>query len=309
MKFAISASNATRCTLSSKPRIFAGPNPRWVRCRAKQTVTLPAAAVAMHWSFKFTARNARGQVAVARRTLVLNAPRFALSSNWSGYVLPSNTLVTETSGRFVVPTLNCSQTPNAGMSTWVGTGGAGPGTGDLLQTGVRSDCTGGVQYDDAAWWELVPPLPEQDFNSMSISPGDTLQASVWHNSDGSGGTRLDDLTTGVSGLLNIGRSYGTILDSNPTVWFDREGSAAGVTYSGGYTSEWIVEDYEEAGANVPFADFGTVRFSDLTTSAPSWGGPPPSGNEYGINDPNGFLLAAPSPLDSSGPGFSVTYTG
>ena len=82
VKFAISASHATRCALSSKPRFFAGPNARRVKCRGKMTLTLPAVDLGLHWSFKFTARNARGQVSVATRKLVLQKPPFAISSNW-----------------------------------------------------------------------------------------------------------------------------------------------------------------------------------------------------------------------------------
>jgi hypothetical protein len=258
------------------------------------------------WKFTFTARNSKGK-ATSRRTFAIQAPPFTISSNWAGYIVPSNGLVTEASGRFVVPTLNCSKTPNAGVSVWVGTGAAGPGTGDLLQTGVRSDCVGGTQDNNPGWWEEFPELPEIDFTGMSISPGDTIEAGVWQNSDGSWSTRLDDLTTGVSGVMTTGDAYGTVLDSDPTVWLDQEGSTSSVSYAGGSTAEWIVEDFENAstGQQVPFADFGTVTFSGLTTSLSSWSLTPDE--QSGVGDANGYLYAAPSA--PSGDGFSVTYTG
>src|SRR5215472_8547376 len=155
--FKISSPHATVCTLSSKPRFWSGPNPTRVKCHGRATVTLPAVDIGLHWTFKLRARNAKGQ-SLATRKLVLRAPPFAISSNWSGYVVPSASPVTQVSGRFTVSKLNCSHTKNAGMSSWVGSGGTGTGATpeDLLQTGVRSMCVSGVQHNDAGWWEEYP---------------------------------------------------------------------------------------------------------------------------------------------------------
>jgi hypothetical protein len=307
VRFSISASHATRCTLSTKPRFFAGPNPQRVRCRGKQTVTLPAVSVGLHWSFKFTARNARGR-SVATRKLVLQRPPFAVSRNWSGYVVPSTTPVTAVSGRFTVPSLDCNHTTDAGEAMWVGIGGSGASSGELLQTGVRSDCVGGVQVDNPGWWEEFPQITERDFAGLSVSPGDSMQATVARNSDGgSWTTRLDDLTKGVSGVMTTAGDYGTMLDSNWGVWLTDEGSATSITYAGGYTAEWIVEDFAFAdGSFAPFADFGTVAFTGLTTSLPSW--TLSSAEQVGLGA-GPLLLAAPTAPDSSGRGFSITYTG
>jgi hypothetical protein len=279
-----------------------------VRCNARFTVTLPALAAAARWSFVLRARNAGRRVAVVTRSLTLSAPPFDVSPNWSGYVVRSSVPLTQVSGQFTVPSLNCTDTNNAGESEWVGVGGAGGTSGDLLQTGVRSDCIGGVQYDDAGWWEEAPEYPEADFHSMSVSAGDTMQATVWQDAtSGAWSTQLDDLTTGVSGVMTTGIGYGTVLDSNPTVWQVEEGSTAGVSYAGGYTAEWIVEDYELSGALVPLADFGTITFAGLSTSLSSWG--LTSDEQVGIGDDGGYLHAAPTAPDSTGDGFSVTYTG
>jgi len=307
VKFAISASNATRCALSSKPRFFAGPNPQRVKCRGKQTLTLPAVAVGLHWSFTFTARNAAGQAAVAKRKLVLAKPPFAVSRNWSGYVVPSSSLVTTVSGRFTVPTLNCTHTTNAGESMWVGIGGGGDSAGDLLQTGVRSDCIGGVQDNNPGWWEEFPALPEKDFSSLSVAAGDSMQATVARNLDGSWTSRLDDLTKGISGVMTTGGDYGTMLDSNWGVWLTEEGVTPAFSYAGGYTAEWIVEDFAfSAGSFVPLADFGRAAFTGLTTSLPSWA--LTQAEQVGLGA-GPLLLAEPSGPDSSGRGFSVTYIG
>jgi hypothetical protein len=80
-----------------------------------------------------------------------------------------------------------------------------------------------------------------------------------------------------------------------------------VSYAGGSSAEWIIEDYgNSAGTPVPFADFGTVAFNNLTTSLPSWS--LTADDAIGLGDSNDLLLAAPSPPDSSG-NFSVIYTG
>jgi Peptidase A4 family len=306
VKFSISASHATRCTLSSKPRFFAGPNPQRVKCRGKQTFALPAVSTGLHWSFKFTAVSAQGK-SVATRKLVLTKPPFVVSRNWSGYVVPSSTLVTAVSGRFTVPKLNCTHTPTAGESIWVGIGGSSASAGDLLQTGVRSDCIGGAQDNNPGWWEEFPQLPETDFSTMTVSAGDVIQATVAKNPDGSWTTRLDDVTKGVSGVMTTGDGYGTMLDSNWGVWATEEGTTATIAYTGGYSAEWIAEDFLLGnGSFVPLADFGKVAFSSLTTSLPSWA--LTKGEQVGLGA-GPLLLAAPSGPDSSGRGFSVAFTG
>jgi hypothetical protein len=303
-----SSAHATRCTLTASPRFWAGRDSKHVKCHGRIRPVIAAAALPLRWQFTLRAKNAKGQVAVVRRKLVVHAPPFAVSPNWSGYVVPSTTPVTSVSGQFTVPKLNCKHTPNAGESTWAGIGGAGASSGDLLQTGVRSDCEGGAQRNDAAWWEEYPQKPEIDFNTMSVSPGDSMRASVVQNPGGSWTTRLDDLTTGISGVMTTGQSFGTVLDSSPTVWLHEEGSAAAVSYAGGYTAEWIVEAFEFSnGFLVQLADFGKVTFTGLTTSVPGW--KLTGAEQVGIGDEGGYLYDAPSRPDSSGRGFSVSYVG
>lgn len=306
MKLSWSVSNAKVCTLSAKPHFWAGPNPARVKCRGKLTATLPALALGVHWTFTFKAKNAAGRASTVRRTLVLHKPPFAISSNWSGYVVPSASPVTTVSGEFTVPTLNCKKTPNAGEAVWVGTGGAGGSSGDLLQTGVVSDCIGGVQTENPGWWEEYPQYPARLFKTMTVSPGDQIVASVSQAGDLSWTTRLDDMTTGVSGVMHTGDQWGTVLDTDPTTFVTTEGNALTVSYSGGRSAEWIVEDYGTSGGLVPFADFGTLAFTNLTASIPFV----LTGNEeVGLGDKSGLLLAAPSAPDSTGKGFSVAYTG
>lgn len=87
--------------------------------------------------------------------------------------------------------------------------------------------------------------------------------------------------------------------------YRREGSAVGVSYSGGYSAEWIVEDYANAadGSAVPLARFATIDFSSLTTSLSTWS-LATAGQIQLVR--GGDSLAVPSP--NPGGGFAVTDT-
>lgn len=300
-----STTGATYCTLSASPRFWRGPNPARVYCHGKLSATFPAVALGGKWKFTLKAsKGKRGKAASVRRTFTLHAPPFKISSNWAGYAISPGTPITEVSGRFTVPRLNCKNSGTEAM--WVGIGGAGAGTGDLLQTGVESTCSGGVQVVDPAWWEEFPEYHAMNFNSMSVSPGDQIQASVYQANDSSWYTRLDDLTTGVSGLMHTGDAWGTVLDSAPTTWHQQEGDASTVAYGGGSSADWIIEDPQyDNGTQAPLVHFGTVAFANLTTSLPSWSLTPDDAIGLGAN--NGLLFAAPSA--PAGNAFSVTYTG
>ena len=97
--------------------------------------------------------------------------------------------------------MDCPATPNADASTWVGIGGwnwpSGGTSGALLQTGVDTNCVGGVQQD-SAWWEEVPSDPNYSspFTGFRVYPSDSIETSVYQVSSGAWVTRVDDLTTG-----------------------------------------------------------------------------------------------------------------
>lgn len=216
------------------------------------------------------------QSASATLTLRVGAPPFVgqASTNWSGYVASSpGPPITEAGGEWTVPNLDCTATPNAGVATWVGIGGASVGTGSssgvLLQTGVSADCVDGLQQD-TPWWEEYPSQPnnEVDFSGLPVAPGDLVRASVYEAAGGAWVTRLDDLTSHLSGVMVTGTGWGVSLDGTST--FSAEGSTAGLSYAGGTSAEWIAEDYQQSGALVPLAAFGTLSFQSLTTSLASW---------------------------------------
>jgi hypothetical protein len=218
-------------------------------------------------------------------------------------------VLTAASGEWTVPTLDCADTPNAGEATWVGTGNQGS-EGILLQTGVGDNCVNGVQ-GDVGWWEEYPNTPNyaEGFTGFPVHPGDSIEASVFQiTSDCSTNcrqweTELENLTTGLAGFMVTGEGWGVASIGSST--FPYQGTTKDLAYSGGYTAEWIVEDYElEDGSLMPFANYGTVNFSDLQLVGLSpWYLTASEGSEI---VQNGVVLSTPSAPGNDS--FSVSYT-
>jgi hypothetical protein len=232
------------------------------------------------------------------------------SPNWSGYVLPSDSAIfTDASAEWTVPTLDCTDTPNGLASTWVGIGGygwpTGGSSGTLLQTGTTDQCVNGVQ-EDFGWWEEYPSVPNysREFNNYAVSPGDLMEAYVYQTTNGSWETLLNDLTTGLSGIMVTGEGWGVA----PTgaSYFTYQGTTTGLSYSGGYSAEWIVEDATPASGSglSPFANYGSVTFSNLRTDFASWSLSASDGVEI---VQSGATLSVPGPVSNDG--FTVSYTG
>jgi Peptidase A4 family len=231
------------------------------------------------------------------------ADAFTVSDNWAGYVIQPGQDVDDVSGEWTVPTLDCQQTPNALDGVWAGIGGNGAGSGDLLQTGVADRCSNGAQLDQA-WWELYPVNNPVNFGLL-VSPGDEMESSVYLDQSGQWVTRIDNLTTGWSGWMFAGGTYGIEQDGSGS--FTVEGSSSYISYAGGSTVEWVVEGpgLTKTGPSfLPLADFGTVQFSDLRAGLPSWSLSPDEGDEIVYDNQ---VVAEPGQPD--GDGFSVSYTG
>ncbi len=240
-----------------------------------------------------------------------DASGYTESTNWSGYVVPSSQSVVEsTSGMWTIPTLNCSDTPSGEVSEWVGIGGVswpgGGSSGALLQTGTEDRCVNGVQQDDA-WWELYPSNPNEsiDYSRLSVSAGDSVVASVYKTMGGRWSTKIDDVTKGISGVMVTGVEYGTALDNGGSNVFSKEGSTSQLSYDGGYSAEWIVEDSGASETQLsPFANFGTITFSNLHAGLPAWALTSAEGVEL---VQHGVVLSTPAAPSANG--FDVHYTG
>jgi len=158
------------------------------------------------------------------------------STNWAGAVL-IGTGYTSVTGTFTVPT---PSTTGSG-SAWVGIDGDTCDTA-ILQTGIDWTKSGSsITYD--AWYEWYPDYA-YDFSGITISAGNSIKVTVTATSKTAGSAVIENITTG------------------KTVTHTFTGGVDGDLCE--YNAEWIVEDYEENGALVTFADFGSVEFTSAS---------------------------------------------
>jgi hypothetical protein len=214
-----------------------------------------------------------------------------VSTNWSGYAsltTPQNP-VTAVSGSWVVPTVSGSGT--AYSSFWVGIDGYNSNT--VEQIGTDSDVVNGVaRY--YAWYEMYP-YPSYTISSITVNPGDTINASVTYaNSKFS--LSLTDVHNGTS-------------TSTPALVFSAPGAQR-------TSAEWIAEAPSSNRGVLPLASFSPVQFSNASAIIGGTTGPIDTWQNASINmvTSNGAPLDATSnfadtttsPATSS---FLVTYTG
>jgi len=166
------------------------------------------------------------------------------SENWSGYAVTGSSF-TQAMGSWIVPTVNCTTTPGTRStptysSFWVGIDGYSSST--VEQIGTDSDCDG-LTPTYYAWYEFYP-APSYNINSLTISPGDKISASVTYNGSQFTVTLTDE---------NTGKSFSTTQ------------SVRGAKRS---SAEWIAESpcCARHGAFLPLSDFGTVDFGALYTN-------------------------------------------
>ena len=309
-----SSTNATTCLLSSVPSLWAAGSTN-VPCTGTYQIKVIPASTAQQWVFTFTANNGTGQFATAAQTLTQTGPAppaYNTSNNWSGYVVPSSSaLITDAQGDFTVPTLNCADTPNGNTSIWVGIGGqqwsTGGSSGTLLQTGVDANCVGGLQQNDA-WFEQYPSVPNNSrtFENLPVYAGDQIQVSVYETTTNQWVTLVSDVNTGESGIMLTGDSWGVGPTSNILNSWTVQGDTSGLSYGGGYTAEWIVEDNSNSTTNNlnPFANFGSVTWTVLESSFTTWS---LTHVETWAIVQSGVTLATPTATTADG--FTVSYTG
>lgn len=313
----LSSTNATICSLSSVPSLWAAGSVS-VPCTGTYPITVVPASTARQWVFTFTADNGAGQSATATQTLTQTAPvqstptAYNTSNNWSGYVVPSSSaLITDAQGDFTVPTMNCADTPNGDTSIWVGIGGqqwsTGGNSGTLLQTGIDADCVAGLQQNDA-WFERWPSVPNnsQMFENFPVYAGDQFQVSVYETTTNQWVTLLSDVNTGESGIMLTGDSWGVGPTSSILNSWTVQGDTSGLSYGGGYTAEWILEDNTNSTTNQlnPFANFESVTWTNLESSFTTWS---LTHDETWAIVQDGVTLATPTATTSDG--FTVGYNG
>lgn len=203
------------------------------------------------------------------------------STNWSGYMATTGSF-TGITASWTVPTVSGNGTSTSADGAWIGIGGVS--TSDLVQTGTQDIVSASGQDSTSAFYELLP-APAVTVTSISVSAGDTMNATITEVSPGSWTIAITDQT-------------------------DNQAFTTTVTYSSALSSaEWIEEDPSYGnGMQVPFDTFGSVTFSSAETTQ--------NGNSVSIDGSNassitlvtdaGKPVAVPSDVTAGGNGFTVT---
>jgi Peptidase A4 family len=220
-----------------------------------------------------------------------SAPRIHIkagsSTNWAGYAALTDLIslqqgsVSDVNGSWIVPKVNCSVTPNAYSSFWVGIDGYSSNT--VEQTGTDSDCSSGsARY--YAWYEMYPKFPVN--LNMKISPGDSMNAEIKYIGNNKFQITIIDTTTGAS--------YTTTQQS-------KKASRT--------SAEWIAEAPSSMRGVLPLADFSNVNFLNAQATINGVSGAINHWQYDAITmaTTSGTVKAQPSSLSSSGTSFSVAW--
>jgi Tfp pilus assembly major pilin PilA len=106
-------------------------------------------------------------------------PASYTSYNWAGYFATGvNGSVTKVTGSWVQPSVKCTSGTQYAVD-WVGIDGATSKT--VEQIGTLSQCSG-TKATYYTWWELYPLNSIQKIGSITLKPGDTVNASVTYSS-------------------------------------------------------------------------------------------------------------------------------
>ncbi|SRR5579863_5146179 len=219
------------------------------------------------------------------------------SSNWSGWAdTGSSDSVSAAYGSWKVPSLACPRHGTTYVALWVGIDGYSDST--VEQTGVLGECSNGIA-SYSAWYEFYPN-PLVTISSVSVSPGDVVNARVTYSSN--------EFTTTITNV-NTGVSYS---------------ASASVSGAQRTSAEWIVERPALCTGGVcrlsTLANFGTGYLGQDSTGV--------TGTNYaminGVNESMGYssfttaaitmvasstgpILAQPSGLSIDNTSFTVTY--
>jgi hypothetical protein len=173
-----------------------------------------------------------------------------LSGNWAGYaVTGSEGSVTSVSGSWNVPAVTGSKRETSYSAFWVGIDGFSDDSPTVEQIGTSSDLRNGkaVYY---AWYEFYPlqPMMAISTTELTISPGDSISASVEYSSD----TLAFTLTI-------------TDVTHPDTYTISMPVSQLGYTPKRN-SAEWIAEAPSSSRGVLPLADFDKAYFGYSYTS-------------------------------------------
>ncbi|CAK5266956.1 unnamed protein product [Mycena citricolor] len=186
----------------------------------------------------------------------------AYSQNWAGASLesPAGTY-TSVKGTFTVPTPKSRGSGSHAAAAWVGIDGDTCATG-IMQTGIDFTIDNGrTSYDGKLIGHFLSLTPRLTPSLSSLQPG---TVSITNES--------------------TGRSVHKSLSGSHRLC--------------GENAEWIVEDFEEGNSLVPFADFGTVTFTNAKATLASGGTVGPSGAQLLDIEQNSVLTSVSASSDS-----------
>jgi Peptidase A4 family len=203
------------------------------------------------------------------------------SSNWSGYADVDETF-SDVGGSWVEPSTSCTSTLSL-AAFWVGIDGFS--SDSVEQDGTLVECYGGAAYQ-YSWWEMYPSNDIQVVGE-SVAAGDHITGTV----------------------VRSGTSYRlTVTDSTHTAnSFSTTQTCSSCANS---SAEWIAEAPCCSGSSVyPLSDFHTWSLTGATVSTTTGSGVISTYPNYEITmtGASGDTKAAPSPLNGSGNGFTVTW--
>ncbi|KAI0157209.1 peptidase A4 family-domain-containing protein [Xylariaceae sp. FL1272] len=210
----------------------------------------------------------------------------ATSTNWGGIAIVASG-VSEVAGTFVVPGISPPGGAVGGTSycgaAWVGVDGYTNSA--LIQTGVLWCIDGsgsGAEYQ--AWYEYLP-AGLVDYGNIAISAGDSVTVTATMTGSNQGTTTLS--------------ANGQVVSHD----FSGEGTALQ-----GASAEWIVEDFSSNGGLVPFANFGSVTFTDATAiiNGATFNAADDNPVNIGLQTSSGAIITDTS---VSGSSLTVTYAG
>lgn len=187
---------------------------------------------------------------------LVNVSHVQYSGNWAGAILtapPAGQTFNAISATFTVPT---PKPPSSGSGSWSSSAWVGI-NGDtyqkaILQSGVDFTVTssgGRTSTSFDAWYEWYPNYAI-DFSGFGVSAGDVISISITSSSSSKGKIVLKNVTTGKSVTQSVS-------------------APSSSSHLGGQNAEWIVEDFDEGGSQVAFANFGTVTFTDCVARTSS----------------------------------------
>lgn len=133
-----------------------------------------------------------------------------------------------------------------------------------------------------AWYEWYPAVA-YDFSGISFSAGDTVQITVTADSPTSGAATVENLSTGTAVTAQI---------SSTSALCQQD-------------AEWIVEDFDQNGGLVPFANFGGISFTGASAALVIGGANGPGGATL-VDIYQNQVLAEAS-LGASDSTITVTY--